>query len=112
VCVPEEWKKEPRSSSSHGSNSAQGSSSAPAASGQKHGEVTAPRKVRKPQARKQPASTGKELVPAWEAKATAGQKRKKTKVYRPKNPKMALALKDSLANIPPSNQLVEDDACL
>jgi hypothetical protein len=112
VCVPEEWKKQPRSSSGHGSNSAQGSSSAPAANGQKHGEVTSPRKVCKPQARKQPASTGKELVPAGEAKATAGQKRNQLKVYRPKNPKLALALEDSLANIRPSNQLVENDACL
>jgi hypothetical protein len=52
VCVPEQWKKDQRSSSGQGSLSGQGSSNQPSATAKKDGEVSSPAKARKARARK------------------------------------------------------------
>jgi hypothetical protein len=97
VCVPEEWKKDPRSSYGHGSNSGQGASSQPAPGGRKNVEVTSPSKPRKPRARKQPAGVVKDIVTTGEAGKTVSLKRKTIKVYQPKNPQPVLAIANSPA---------------
>ncbi|KAM0875652.1 hypothetical protein ACQ4PT_036666 [Festuca glaucescens] len=104
VCVPDERKREARSSSRQGSNSGQGSSSNPVAKDKKGGEVTSPSKPpRKPRAKKQPASTGRETVVTGAGPRTGGQKCKQNMVYQPKFVKPTLAIENSpsTTSIPP-----------
>jgi hypothetical protein len=77
VCVPEQWKKDQRSSSGQGSLSGQGSSNQPSASAKKDGEVSSRVKPRKARARKT-------NVPAKEQDNTGGNHpggRKRKHVY-------------------------------
>ncbi|KAM0905530.1 hypothetical protein ACQ4PT_017330 [Festuca glaucescens] len=100
VCVPDERKKEARSSSGQGSNSGQGSSSQPTAGDRKNAEVSSPSKPRKPREKKQQAATaqnGAQINVVGEANRTTGQKRKQVKLYRQKAPSTVLAIDQPLA---------------
>jgi hypothetical protein len=92
VCVPEQWKKDQRSSSGQGSLSGQGSSNQPSATAKKDGEVSSPAKARKARARKANA-------PAKEQDNTGGKHpggRKRKQAYVVKTP-TALAIMNTTA---------------